>query len=67
MIAALRRRAAGLVEVVPSEAARAAGTEGMVFAEVEAGAAAELMGPAAHAEAAEALVPALEELVPRAA
>ncbi|WP_370400132.1 DUF6473 family protein [Sulfitobacter sp. JB4-11] len=47
--------AAHVVEVVPSDAAQAQGTEGMMFSEMESVAASEMMGPAAHAEAAEAL------------
>ena len=46
-----------LVEVVASEEALADGKEGMVFAPLDAAAAARLPGPRAHREAAEALVP----------
>lgn len=59
MIARLAARADDLVTVVPSAAARAAGTRGMVFDEVEAPVAAQTAGPAVHAEIADALGPVL--------
>mgnify|MGYP006298917155 FL=1 len=59
MMAALAARADDLVTVVPSAAARAAGTRGMVFDEIEAPVAAETAGPAVHAEIADALSPVL--------
>lgn len=62
MIAALRPAIADYVEVTISPAARAAGLEGMAFAEMERHAAEELPGPLAHAEVAAALAPALDRL-----
>lgn len=62
-VEAMRPRVADVVEVVASGQARAEGTRGMVFNEFEACAAAELMGPRAHREAAEALEDALMPLV----
>jgi ABC-type molybdenum transport system ATPase subunit/photorepair protein PhrA len=47
------------VEVVVSEKARDAGTEGMVFNELDAPAAQAMLGPIAHDEIAQALVPVL--------
>lgn len=55
MLAAVEARAMGFVEVVTSPAARASGVEGMAFAPLDRPAAAELPGPAAHREVAEAL------------
>jgi hypothetical protein len=54
--------ATGTVECVISPEARAEGTEGMCFGEMEAQAAAHMLGPKAHAEAAEALAAALAGL-----
>ncbi len=51
-----------VVEVVASPQAMEAGTEGMVFSQMEAMAAAEIMGPIAHAEIATALTKAIEGL-----
>ncbi|WGW05800.1 DUF6473 family protein [Tropicibacter oceani] len=65
MIETLRPRVAAVVEVVPSEEAVMQGTMGMVFNDFEACAAAELMGPAAHAEAADALAEVLGPMVGR--
>lgn len=64
MLEALRPRTAALLEVELSEAARQRDTEGKVFAPLEAGAAAESLGPLAHAEVAEALGPVLAALRP---
>ncbi|PIE16601.1 MAG: hypothetical protein CSA68_01620 [Rhodobacterales bacterium] len=55
MIEAVRPFVTEVVKVVPSAQARAQGTAGMLFPEMEEPAAEALMGPAAHAEAAEAL------------
>lgn len=63
MIEALRPRVNALVQVVPSEAARAEGTRGMVFAAMEAPAAAEQLSSAAHGEVAEALTPVLKAIL----
>lgn len=54
--------ATSVVEVVVSKEAISEGTEGMVFSQMEAMAAAEMMGPSAHAEAAGALIAALNDL-----
>lgn len=51
------------VEVIPSDAAKEAGTEGMVFAEMEFAAACEVMNGAAHQETADALAPVLKGLL----
>ncbi|MCA0940484.1 DUF6473 family protein [Salipiger pacificus] len=63
MLEALRPRAAALLDRPLSAASMGAGTEGMVFADFEAGAAAEALSPAAHAEIAEALHPTLTRLL----
>jgi hypothetical protein len=51
-----------VIEVVASKEALAAGTDGMVFSQMEALAAAEMMGPVAHTEAAGAVVDAIRML-----
>ena len=51
-----------MVTVVASDAAIAMGTEGMVFAEMDAPAAQTMLGPAAHREIADAMLPVLREL-----
>lgn len=63
MIEAVRPCAAAVVEVVPSAAVLARGTEGMRFAPLEAPAAEGLPGPAVHAEVARALAPVLRPLL----
>ena len=60
MISAVERSAAQVVRVDPSEGARTAGTEGMVHSEFDIAAAAEMPGPAVHAEIAAALEPVLK-------
>ncbi|WP_299688689.1 DUF6473 family protein [uncultured Tateyamaria sp.] len=50
------------VQVVASDRALQAGTDGMVFAEMDAAAAATMLGPTAHREIADALLPALENM-----
>lgn len=55
MVEALRDKVAGIVEVSASERAVRQGTEGMLYGPMEEAAARELMGPAAHREAAVAL------------
>lgn len=62
MVAEATAAAEGYVEVVLSTAARIGPTAGMIFSPLEAAAAAEMPGPAAHAEIARALVPALRAL-----
>ena len=62
MLDALRPRVAGLIEVVASERALSEGTKGMIFNELDACAAAELMGPLAHEEAVEALLQTMSQL-----
>lgn len=59
MMAEISSYATTTIEVLPSEEARAEGTGGMVFSDLEEPAAAEMMGPKAHAEAAEAIQEAL--------
>jgi hypothetical protein len=55
MMDGIAPHATKVVEVIASSEAMSAGTEGMVFSQMEALAAAEMMGPGAHAEAAGAL------------
>lgn len=62
MIAALRPRLAAVVEASP-ESGRS-GTDGMVFPELEAPAAAQLPRPMAHKAAAQALLPVLRAHLP---
>jgi len=49
--------------VEPSGATVAAGTEGMIFSDLDAAAAAEMPGPTLHSEAAAQLVPLIERLL----
>jgi hypothetical protein len=63
LIEAIRPRLAGVVEAVPSAAARAAAGQGLVCTELEAPAAAEVPSPAVHAEAAAALAQGLRALI----
>ncbi|MBW4707309.1 hypothetical protein KX928_05865 [Roseobacter sp. YSTF-M11] len=63
MLDELRQSVAELVEVVATPEATAAGTEGMVFSQMEAMAAAEMLGPKAHGEVAVKLGEALHKLV----
>lgn len=62
MIDRLLPQASGYLQVVPSAAARAAGTAGMCFLPPDEAAARGLPGPAAHAEIAAALAPAIAAL-----
>lgn len=62
MIETVKSHATSYVQVVASAEACAAGTEGMMFTDLDAPAAERLMGPLAHREAAEALVTAITEL-----
>jgi hypothetical protein len=59
MIDSLRPMVRGVVMAQPSARALAKRTEGMIHTPVQSAAAAELMGPAAHVEAAEALTQTL--------
>jgi len=52
-----------VVEVVSTPQSIAAGTDGMIFSELESMSAAELMGPIAHEKAAAALLQALEPML----
>ncbi|MDP1669363.1 DUF6473 family protein [Phaeovulum sp.] len=63
MVAELGSLALETVRVEVSAAARAAGTEGMWFGQLEQAAAAEMPGPMVHAEVAEALMPVLRGLL----
>jgi hypothetical protein len=63
LIDAIRPRLAGVVEAVPSAAARAAGGRGLVCTDLEAPAAAEVPNPAVHAETAAALAQGLRTLI----
>lgn len=62
MLDALRSETTEIVEVTVSPTALAAGTSGMVFTEMERPAAQAVLGPAAHHEAADALLPVLQKL-----
>lgn len=64
LLGEVRGHATAYVEVVASDEARAAGTRGMIFSELEAPAAEHVLGPLAHREAADALAPVLEQLLP---
>lgn len=59
MIERLRPRVAQVIEVAASPAALARGAQGMVFAPLEAPVAQGMLGPAAHEEAARALIAGL--------
>ncbi len=63
MIEEIRPYVTEVVEVVASEAALAQGTEGMMFSSMQQPVAQELMGPAAHKEAAQALLEPLSRLI----
>ena len=63
MIETMRPMVTEVVEVTASAAALSQGTRGMVFDPLEAPAAAEMMGPLAHHEAAVALSPVLLRLM----
>ena len=63
LLTSLQAKAARYVEVIASDEAMAAGTEGMFFSELETDAARHVLGPFAHREAAAALVPVLKELI----
>ncbi|SFT14483.1 hypothetical protein SAMN04488040_3433 [Sulfitobacter marinus] len=62
MMAQVAPYVAQVVEVIPSALAQEDGTEGMVFAPLEALVAKEFPGPRAHAEAAAAVVQAMSEI-----
>lgn len=63
MLDQLTEHATAYVEVVATSEAIAAGTEGMVFSQMEAMAAAEMLGPKAHGEVALQLGKVLQSLV----
>lgn len=63
MLSELKARANKFVEVVATPDARAAGVEGMVFSQMEAMAASEMMGPKAHGEVALKLGDTLHSLL----
>ncbi|MDW3181054.1 MULTISPECIES: DUF6473 family protein [unclassified Roseobacter] len=63
MLEELGPHASRFVEVVATPEATSAGTEGMVFSQMEAMAAAEMLGPKAHGELAKELGAVLQELV----
>ena len=63
MVASVRPFATELVCVTPSEASRMAGSEGMLFAPLEAPAAAVMPGPRVHEEVADALAPVMKRLL----
>ncbi len=57
MIEKLTHSAARLVEITASDTAKAEGTKGMRFSELEATAAGDVLGPTVHYEVADALAP----------
>lgn len=61
MLRAVEDHVVGMIDASTSRTALADGTSGMVYSELEASAATELPGPAAHEEAASALLPILRE------
>ena len=63
MMDEVARHVTDVVEVVASPQAVSAGTDGMVFSELETMAAAELMGPIAHRQVADALLEKIEKLL----
>lgn len=63
MLDGVGARAAAVVDATISPAAQAAGRHGMVHSEFEASAAAELPGPAAHAEVADHLTPLIRKMM----
>ncbi|MBL4812675.1 MAG: hypothetical protein JKX69_10060 [Rhodobacteraceae bacterium] len=67
MLDSLRPLVHSVVMVRPSSKARASGTEGMVYAPQSASAAAELLGAAAHREAADAIIVAMRTALSGAA
>lgn len=63
MLEALRPHVHQFVDATASPEAQDRGTQRMVFSQFDAAAAAELLGPAAHEEATDALVPVISDLV----
>lgn len=63
MVEAVRGHAVRLVEVYVSPHAQGSGTDGMVFSQFEAGAAAELLNLKAHDQASGALVPVIRDIL----
>lgn len=63
MLAQITPPPVAILDATASATALAAGTAGMVFADIEAPAAAELMGPAAHGEAAERIAAHLADMM----
>lgn len=63
MIVELRPIITDLVEVTASPSSCALGTEGMVFSPMEAPAAQQLLGPAAHQEVVVELLESLKRLI----
>lgn len=63
MVEEMRPLATDVIEVVPSPSTCALGTEGMVFGQMEAPVAKHLLGPAAHQQAAAAVVECVRGLL----
>lgn len=63
MVDDLRPMVTEVVEVVASPDAKAAGTEGMVFADMDAAAAKTMLGPQMHREVADALAKTLDQMI----
>ncbi|MEO1604269.1 MAG: DUF6473 family protein [Pseudomonadota bacterium] len=63
MIDEIRGLVTDYVEVIPTLSARNTGTDGMIYADMERPAAAQMMGPAAHIEAAQKLRGAVKRLI----
>ena len=63
MLEAVRPHVIDIIDASASREALSYGTQRMAFAPHQAAAAAELLGPAVHEEAADALIPLVSELV----
>ena len=63
MVEDLTKNATQLIDVTTSQAAQEAGTDGMVFSELEALAARHVMGPKAHTEASAEIGGVLRDLI----
>ena len=63
MLDHIRPQVTEYVEVILPEAVQDAGVEGMIFNEMEAPAALEIMGPLGHSKVTEALLPVLRDMV----
>lgn len=62
MVEDVKEQATSYVEVVATSNARLAGTQGMVYSDLDAPAAGQMLNPIVHAHAADALTEAIQEL-----